>query len=160
MQDKIHLCEPKRLSLISGTKSSSPDDEEINEWLISFYRKRYLYFLEVGIGGDTTCGTKVTETLIKATANRLDQLIRGKITDDNRNHGDDRTCLPYPRTIKSNRLFNSNRSFGWNDTSQFRYSDLDFKQKHSIDCPTIITETYIDKYTTAYQTIREYREYE
>ena len=123
--------------------------------LISFYRERYLYFLKVGIGNYTTYNTRVTKTLIKATANRLDQLIRGEITDGNRNHGNSKTYRP-----KKIFIHNSNRSFGWNNTSRFRYSDLDFKQKHSIDCPTIIQETYIDKYTTAYQTIMEYKEYE
>ena len=129
------------------------DDEEINEFLISFYKERYLYFLKIGIGNYSMFETKVTETLIKATANRLDQLIKGEVTDENRNHGCSKSYRPL-------RAFDSNRSFGWNNASRFRYSDLDLKQKHSIDCPTIIQETYIDKYTTAYQSIKEYKEYE
>jgi len=124
--------------------SSKIGRQWVNEDFISFYKQRYLHFLKIGIGNYTEYDTKVTNTLIKATANRLDQLIKGEITDKNRNRGDGRIYLP-PK------IFNSNRSFGWNHTSQFRYSDLDLKQQHSINCPTEITETYIDKYTTAYR---------
>ena len=128
-------------------------DEEMNEFLISFYKERYLYFLKIGIGNYTALETKVTETLIRATANRLDQLIKGKVTEENSNYGHLKSYHPL-------KTLNSNRSFGWNNVSRFRYSDLDSKQKHSIDYPTIIQETYIDKYTTAYQSIKEYEEYE
>ena len=130
-------------------KYEQEKEEDDTEFLISFYKGRYLHFLKIGIGNYTEHNTKVTSTLIKATANRLDQLIKGRITWKNRNNGAGRYYIPLGR-------FDSNRSFGWNHTSRFRYSDLDLKQQHSIDCPTEITETYIDKYTTAYRTIGEY----
>ena len=129
------------------------DNEDVNEYLISFYKERYLYFLKIGIGNYTAFETKVTERLIKATANRLDQLIKGEITEENSNYG-------YLKSYHPTKLFDSNRSFGWNNTSQFKYLDLDFKQRHSIDYPTMIQETYIDRYTTAYHSIKEYKEYE
>ena len=129
------------------------DNEDIDEYLISFYKERYLYFLKIGIGNYTAFETKVTRALIKTTANRLDQLIRGEITEENSSFG-------YLKSYNPTKLVNSNRSFGWNSTAEFKYADLDFKQRHSIDFPTIIQETYIDKYTTAYQSIREYKEYE
>ena len=129
------------------------NNEDVNEFLILFYKERYLYFLKIGIGNYTTFDTQVTETLLRATANRLDQLIKGKVTEENCNYG-------YLKSYNPTKLVNSNRSFGWNNTAQFKYSDLDFKQRHSIDCPTMIQETYIDKYTTAYHSIEEYKEYE
>ena len=129
------------------------ENNDIMEDLIAFYKERYLYFLKIGIGGYTDFNTKVTSTLIKATANRLDQLIKGEITDKNICHGISKTYIKHPK-------YNSNRSIGWNYSSWFRYSDLGYKQRHSFDYPVIIQETYIDKYTTAYRTIKEYKEYE
>ena len=126
-------------------------DREVNEFLISFYKERYLYFLRVGIGNYTLFNTKVTDILIRTTANRLDQLIKGKVTSENKCHGLSQLYRQQPK-------YDSNRSFGWNNTSRFRYSELDLKQKNSIDCPVIVQETYIDKYTTAYRTIDKYNE--
>ena len=138
------------------------NNEDIKEFLVSFYREQHSYFLRVGIGNSTKYKTKVTKTLILATANRLDQLITGKVTNKNRNRGRCKTYVPSEERALYN--YSSNRSFGWNKTSlmnsQFRCSDLDFEQRYSIDYPTIIQETYIDKYTTAYNAIREYKEYE
>jgi len=125
--------------------------DEINEFFISFYKERYLYFLRVGIGNYTLFNTKVTDILIRTTANRLDQLIKGKVTSENKCHGLSQLYRQQPK-------YDSNRSFGWNNTSRFRYSELDLKQKNSIDCPVIVQETYIDKYTTAYRTIDKYNE--
>ena len=127
-----------------------------DNFLVSFYKKRYLYFLKIGIGNYTKLETKVTETLLRTTANRLDQLIQGETTAENSSFGH----LKRRELYNPKKLFNSNRLFGWNNTGEFKYADLDFEQRHSIDCPTMIQETYIDKYTTAYHSIREYKEYE
>jgi len=124
------------------------DDDK--EFLIAFYKERYLYFLKIGIGGYTNFNTQVTSTLIKATANRLDQLIKGEVTDENRCYGISKVYTERPK-------YDSNRSFGWDYSSLFRYSDLAIEQKHSVEYPITIIPTYIDKYTTAYRTIKEYK---
>ena len=118
------------------------------EEIIQFYKAQYLKFMKIGEGGITEHKTHVTKTLIKATANRLDQLIKGKITDQNRNRG-------YFEHYTKPRKYDSNRSFGWNNTSHFRWSDLTIEQKQSIEYPITIIPTYIDKYTTAYRSKKE-----
>ena len=130
--------------------SSNNNDSETKEFLIDFYKERYLYFLKNAGDYTNIFNTKITNTLIQATAKRLDQLIKGEINDKNRCHGVSKTYI-------KPRKYNSNRSFGWNNTSWFRYSDLDLKQINSINYPTVITETYIDKYTTAYRTLEGYK---
>ena len=120
------------------------NDEEMNEYLIAFYKGQYLYFLRVGIGGYTSNEVEITDTLIKATANRLDQLITGRQTPENMCKGISNTYF------QEKRLYNSNRSFGWNNTGKFDFLDLDDKQRDSIINPVKIQPMYIDKYTTAY----------
>ena len=132
------------MSWILGRSGNWTTKEEI----IQFYKDQYLKFMKIGEGGLTEYNVLVTSRLIKATANRLDQLIKGKITDQNRNRG-------YFERYTKPRKYDSNRSFGWNNTSQFRYSDLTIEQKQSIEYPITIIPTYIDKYTTAYISTKE-----
>ena len=53
------------------------------EELIQFYEQQHLMLTSIGVGGETRLGTKITEKLIRCTANRLDQLIKGKKTTAN-----------------------------------------------------------------------------
>ena len=132
------------MSWILGRNDSWTTKEQI----IQFYKSQYLKFMKIGLGGLTEYDTLVTDTLIKTTANRLDQLIKGEITDQNR-------CCGLGGTYVKPLKYNSNRSFGWDNTSRFRYSDLTIEQKHSIEYPVTIIPTYIDKYTTAYRSTKE-----
>jgi hypothetical protein len=134
------------MSFIFGRANWTTKTEK--EAIIQFYKAQYLKFMKIGEGGLTEYNTLVTSRLIKATANRLDQLIKGKITDQNRNRG-------YFERYTKPRKYDSNRSFGWNNTSHFRYSDLTIEQKQSIEYPITIIPTYIDKYTTAYISTKE-----
>ena len=127
-------------------------DLNSKEGLIDFYKKRYVHYYRLGLGGYTTHGTKVTKNLLKATLRRLDQLIKGKKTYDNMHPIEKGN---YGNMYREKQFYNSNRSFGWNYSSSFRFSDLTIEQQHSIDSPTIITETYIDNYTTAYRTLKD-----
>ena len=122
------------------------------ESLIEFYKERYSYFYNIGIGNSTSSGTKVTKTLLKATLRRLDQLMKGKKTPENMHPIEKGN---YNKFSKQRLSYNSNRTFGWNYSSSFRFSDLTIEQQHSIDSPTIMTETYIDNYTTAYRSLKD-----
>ena len=123
-------------------------DPELKEIIIDFYKKQYLKFLKIGVGGVTEFNTVVTKLLIRTTEQRLDQLIKGKRTEDNTTDFEKGIY-----TRPSPKKYISNRSFGWNSTAEFNFLDLDYKQRHSITDPVIIQPTYIDKYTTAYRTI-------
>ncbi len=129
------------------------DDDR--EFLINFYKNQYLKFIKIGVGGFTEYNTLVTKSLIKITEQRLDQIIKGEKTESN-------TCdfekgeYNYKYFYRVPKKYDSNRSFGWNNTSGFRYLDLNLEQRNSIEYPIIIQPTYIDKYTTAYRTIKEY----
>ena len=57
--------------------------QELNQFLIDFYREQYLKFLRIGINNETVYGVTVTKKLLTSTANRLDQLIKGKKTESN-----------------------------------------------------------------------------
>ena len=129
------------MNLFQGTA------EEEREAIIQFYKSQYLKFIKIGIGGYTKFDTRITARLIKITANRLDQLIKGYKTDNNMCDVEKGIFVGY----RPKRKYYSNRSFGWNNTSYFRLSDLNLKQKHSIEHPIIIMPTYIDKYMTAYR---------
>lgn len=131
-------------------------DSELKEIIIDFYKKQYLKFLKIGVGGFTEFNTLVTELLIKTTEQRLDQLIKGKKTEENTTDFE-KGKYQFEHYYKAPKKYNSNRSFGWNSTSEFDFLDLDYKQRHSITDPTVIQPTYIDKYTTAYRTIEAAR---
>ena len=48
--------------------------EQLRDWIISFYKKRLLHFLN-NIGGVTEYKTKITSRLVKTTMNRYQQLL-------------------------------------------------------------------------------------
>ena len=48
-------------------------EQELHDWIISFYEKRLSYFLN-NIGGITEYGVKITPRLIKSTMYRYSQL--------------------------------------------------------------------------------------
>ena len=130
---------------------------EINQALIAFYKERYLYYMKIGIGNDTMFGTTVTKLLISCTANRLDQLIKGKKTKSNT--CDIKECL-WKFRIKSkveDGKYNSNRSFIGTITSRFKINDLETSQQHGVENYFLYADgsphespRYIDKVTTAY----------
>ena len=131
------------------------------EDLIQFYKAQYLRLTEIGVGGETRFGTEITEKLIRCTANRLDQLIKGKKTVDNMCYTEKLIKLRGRDlgdiSAGEKKLYGSNRSFSSNITSKFDLRDLTNTQSESvrnyIDYGygeyNIITN-YIDKYTTAY----------
>ena len=49
-------------------------EQELHDWIISFYEKQVVRFLE-NIGGTTEYGVKITPRLIKATMLRYSQLL-------------------------------------------------------------------------------------
>ena len=134
--------------------------QELNQFLIDFYREQYLKFLRIGINNETEYGVTVTKKLITSTANRLDQLIKGKKTKSNMSDIEKGICKSrYPR-----KLYNSNRSFIGDIKSKFQLSDLEITQQHAVcsyidysDCYPQNESHYIDKITTAYnsETMRE-----
>ena len=126
--------------------------DEGREFLIQFYKNQYLKFIRIGLGGLTEHNTLVTKSLIKITEQRLDQIIKDEKTESNtcdfeKGKYNDKHFYRVPKK------YCSNRSFGWDDTSGFRYLDLSLEQRNSIEYPITIQPTYIDKYTTAYRTI-------
>ena len=131
------------------------------EDLIQFYKAQYLRLTEIGVGGETRFGTEITEKLIRCTANRLDQLIKGKKTVDNMCYTEKliKLCGRDLGDISAGekKLYGSNRSFSSNITSKFDLRDLTNTQSESVrnyidygygEYNTITN--YIDKYTTAY----------
>ena len=134
--------------------------QELNQFLIDFYREQYLKFLRIGINNETEHGITVTKKLITSTANRLDQLIKGKKTKSNMSDIEKGICRsPSPRN-----LYNSNRSFIGDIKSKFQLRDLEITQQHAVcsyidysDCYPHNESHYIDKITTAYnsETMRE-----
>ena len=128
---------------------------ELNQLLIDFYKSQYLKFLKIGINGQTNFGVTVTKKLIRSTENRLDQLIKGKKTNNN-------TCdiekgIYRLGNNKIGQLFNSNRSFVGHITSSFKLKDLELIQQHAVcnymdysDVSPYGKPKYIDKITTAY----------
>ena len=60
-----------------GYNKDKPDfesEQELHDWLISFYEEQLLKFLD-NIGGKTKYGVKVTPRLIKITMHRYSQLM-------------------------------------------------------------------------------------
>ena len=131
---------------------------ETRRWLLSFYKEQHRRFTDIGIGGRTRFGVKITEKLIQCTANRLDQIKIGKKTASN-------TCYlermmkilgrpmghPYPGG--KSQLINSNRSFISGVTSKFHTLDLGKNNRLSMvdhGDPPIDHTHYIDKVSTAY----------
>ena len=56
-------------------------EQELHEWLISFYEKQIQKFLD-DIGGITEHGVKITPRLIKVTMHRYSQLLeKNSVTD-------------------------------------------------------------------------------
>ena len=134
--------------------------QELNQFLIDFYREQYLKFLRIGINNETEYGVTVTKKLITSTANRLDQLIKGKKTESNMSDIEKGIC----RSCSPRNLYNSNRSFIGDIKSKFQLRDLEITQQHAVcsyidysDCYPHNESHYIDKITTAYnsETMRE-----
>ena len=141
-------------------------DSSLEDWIIEFYKRQYLEFTRIGAGGRTRHDVLITGKLIRCTANRLDQLIKGKKTPEN-------TCEPdrllklYGATIglmegeafvlRGKALHNSNRSFIGNCSRRFHLKDLEPIWEEKV-CNTMDyadgsphdEPRYIDKYTTAY----------
>ena len=127
---------------------------ELNQLLIDFYKSQYLKFLKIGINGQTNFGVTVTKKLIRSTENRLDQLIKGKKTNNNMCDIEKGICRSRNNKIG---LFNSNRSFIGYITSSFKLKDLELMQQHAVcnymdytDGSPYGEPQYIDKITTAY----------
>ena len=107
---------------------------ETRTWLLSFYKEQLRYFTQIGIGGRTRFGVKITEKLIQCTANRLDQIKTGKKTASN-------TCylermmkiLGRPMGDNPSQLINSNRSFIRGVTSKFSTADLGDDSRFSLE---------------------------
>ena len=55
-----------------GSKFES--EEDLNDWVISFYRRRLQHFLD-NIGGVTNNKVRITSRLIKTTMKRYQQLL-------------------------------------------------------------------------------------
>tara|TARA_R100001530_G_C4209037_1_gene126889 strand:+ start:25 stop:516 length:492 start_codon:yes stop_codon:yes gene_type:complete len=136
------------------------------EDLIQFYKHQYLMLTRTGVGGLTKFNVEVTEKLIKCTANRLDQLIRGKKTVDNMCYAE-KLIKMWGRDIgdfssQEKSIPNSNRSFIGNITSKFDIKDLGKTNELSIVRHTdyiyvsekhrrsIEHTVYIDNISTAY----------
>jgi len=56
-------------------------EQELHDWLISFYEKQLQKFLD-DIGGLTENGVKITPRVIKVTMNRYSQLLEKNIVTD------------------------------------------------------------------------------
>ena len=56
------------------TFADKKSEEELRDWVVSFYRKRLQRFLN-NIGGVTESGTKITSRLIKTTMRRYQELL-------------------------------------------------------------------------------------
>ena len=139
------------------------DSVETRQFLISFYKRQYLTFTDIGIGGLTKFGVEITEKLIQCTANRLDQLIKGKKTFKNMCQADrimsilGRHLGDVPEGEPA--LINSNRSFVGYVTSDFTTADLgddnrlylEYNQRHYFSDNVNNATHYIDKISTAYK---------
>ena len=56
-------------------------EQELHDWIISFYEKQVVRFLD-NIGGTTEYGVKITPRLIKTTMHRYSQLLeKDSVTD-------------------------------------------------------------------------------
>ena len=56
-------------------------EQELHDWIISFYEKRLRYFLN-NIGGTTEHGVKITSRILRATMTRYSQLMeKYSVTD-------------------------------------------------------------------------------
>jgi len=127
--------------------------QELNDLLISFYKNQYLKFLKIGINNETENKVTVSKKLITSTANRLDQLIKGKKTEKNMCDIEKGICKGHA----SYKKYDSNRSFLGNITSRFYLKDLKITQQHTVrnyidygDCHPHGESQYIDKIITAY----------
>ena len=58
----------------SRDKPNFKSEQELHDWLISFYEERLIAFLD-NIGGTTEYGVKITPRLIKVTMHRYSQLM-------------------------------------------------------------------------------------
>tara|TARA_Y100000310_G_C20542462_1_gene743987 strand:+ start:168 stop:647 length:480 start_codon:yes stop_codon:yes gene_type:complete len=136
---------------------------ETKQFLIGFYKEQYLMFTRLGIGGVTKFGVEITEKLIKCTANRLDQIIKGKKTSENMCYTDRLMNIGVGRRMRGEEAFvNSNRSFIGNRTSKFDLKDLGKASELSVaehtDCIYVSEKhrrsldyiIYIDNVSTAY----------
>ena len=67
-----------------GYSRDKPDfesEQELHDWLISFYEEQLQKFLD-DIGGITEYGVKITPRLIKITMHRYSQLLEIKSVTD------------------------------------------------------------------------------
>ena len=140
-------------------------DSSLEDWIIEFYKRQYLEFTRIGAGGRTRHDVLITGKLIRCTANRLDQLIKGKKTPENMSKAD-KLFNKYGTTIglteialmtEEKALANSNRSFIGNVSRTFHLKDLELVQEEVVcnyinyaDGSPYDEPRYIDKYTTAY----------
>jgi len=111
---------------------------DTRRYLIEFYEQQLRYCTQIGIGGRTRFGVKITEKLIRCTANRLDQIKTGKKTASN-------TCyfervmkilgrpMGHPYSGGKPQLINSNRSFISGVTSKFSTADLGDDSRFSLE---------------------------
>ena len=65
----------------SRDKPNFESEQELHDWLISFYEKQLQKFLD-DIGGLTENGVKITPRVIKVTMNRYSQLLEKNIVTD------------------------------------------------------------------------------
>ena len=65
----------------SRDKPNFESEQELHDWLISFYEKQLQKFLD-DIGGLTENGVKITPRVIKITMNRYSQLLEKNIVTD------------------------------------------------------------------------------
>ena len=140
-------------------------DSSLEDWIIEFYKRQYLEFTRIGAGGRTRHDVLITGKLIRCTANRLDQLVKGKKTPDNMSRAD-KLFNKYGATISLEEialmteeiaLTNSNRSFIGSVSTMFHINDLEPMQEDELcnyinyaDGSPHDKPRYIDKYTTAY----------
>ena len=121
-----------------GTYGRQATPADTRRYLIEFYEQQYRMFTDIGIGGRTRFGVKITEKLIRCTANRLDQIKTGKKTASN-------TCyfermmkilgrpMGHPYSGGKPQLINSNRSFISGVTSKFTTADLGDDSRFSLE---------------------------
>ena len=65
----------------SKDKPNFKSEQELHDWLISFYEEQLQKFLE-DIGGTTEYGVKITPRLIKVTMHRYSQLLETESATD------------------------------------------------------------------------------
>ena len=56
-------------------------EQQLHEWLITFYEEQLIKFLN-DIGGITNNGVKITPTLVKSTMKRYSQLLENNNVTD------------------------------------------------------------------------------